>query len=494
MEEKEEHETTAPSSPSSDAPTPTLQRVRAPLPTGGFLFGLPSNKPEDVKPAWELYASSFRPDKDRELKGLPTGRDTQLRAAYEFMDAEVWPEMDMKKRLEKAVHVIENISADCAEAYQIRAELESTSIEEALLMYRAGMEAGERHLEKLEAKYLERNAHRGSLFERPEMQPFLRCKSHYAHCLRLLGRYEEAMMGYQEIIRLCNPLDNLGTKTCLLLTLLLMKKYDEGVQFVTFLYSQNSGGVVPSYLFWADTILTFHVRSSDTDPSSDTDASSVEKSMEKLRVDPEVDSVARLSVMQAVQMAPLVFPYLLGEKKLPSFVSPYIITGTELEATACARDFLPVVKSMPGMLEYLQTCRLQGAGTDPAFGKSLEDAKRAKDTGNEFFRKGGMQNWQIAIQQYTTALKFLPVEEKREQAILLSNQAACLFNMNMFDRCAVVADHAIHMDNTYPKSYLRLAQAFIQLKKFSDAKEVLKELLRVDPGNTVGEKMLADLP
>jgi hypothetical protein len=73
----------------------------------------------------------------------------------------------------------------------------------------------------------------------------------------------------------------------------------------------NPGGVVPAYLFWADCFLTFV-------------QSTLGRASDKLK---------KMSVSQALTMCPFVFPYFIGDKRVPTIILPFITTGTEGEVS-----------------------------------------------------------------------------------------------------------------------------------------------------------------
>lgn len=449
---------------------PTLRRISANLPTGGCYFGFPSLDPSDLESSWNSYSEGFEPQVDRLLQGIPCGKNEKLKEAYVMMDKEVWTEKNRTRRLAKAKEALK-ISSDCAEALYVIAELEAPSIESAAEMFKEATAAAERHLNQLEENYIERNRSAGKLFERPEMQPYMRCRIQWAHALRIQGKYEEAKSHYRDLAMLNQPMDHLGLKTCYLLCLLLAENFKEAIQLVAMLYLHNPGGIVPSYLFWADTFLTFV-------------QSTLGRASEKLK---------KMSVSQAVTMCPLTFAYFVGEKTVPTIVHPFVTTGTEGEAMACARDYLPIFTSFPGVIDFLKLCKAQGVLTDPNFAKDRESSMEAKELGNKLFRAGGEHNLHIAMQHYATALKFIPVEENREKAILISNQSACLFELGVLEQSLSVAEFAMRVDPTYTKARVRKAQTLIRLGRKDEAATELRAILESDPSNEAARSLSRDL-
>ncbi len=134
-----------------------------------------------------------------------------------------------RRRVQLARQALE-ISPDCTDAYVILAEYAAT-LESRLDYYAQGMTAGKRALGK--ETFEERV---GRFWGATETRPYMRARFGVAGTLEKLGRAEEALGHYQELLRL-NPNDNQGVRYLLMPRLLqlgrdaeaarLLKAYDE---------------------------------------------------------------------------------------------------------------------------------------------------------------------------------------------------------------------------------------------------------------------------
>jgi tetratricopeptide (TPR) repeat protein len=120
-----------------------------------------------------------------------------------------------RRRLQLARKALE-LSADCADAYVVLAE-ESFAPETACNFYEQGVQAGERAL-GLDVF----TRHAGRFWDIIGTRPYLRARYGLAQSLEDLGRIDEAIQHFRELIRL-NASDNQGVRYSLLSVLL-----DEG--------------------------------------------------------------------------------------------------------------------------------------------------------------------------------------------------------------------------------------------------------------------------
>ena len=111
---------------------------------------------------------------------------------------------DGQQRYKLAEEAI-TLNPNCSDAYVILAE-KTKSLEEAILLYEKGIQAGERELGK--AFFKENKGHFWGLIE---TRPFMRAKLHYAEALSLFGKINEAILQYEELLEL-NPMDNQGVR------------------------------------------------------------------------------------------------------------------------------------------------------------------------------------------------------------------------------------------------------------------------------------------
>ena len=147
------------------------------------------------------------------MADLPSAATTPLEKAQDLM----YRAFDARgrRRLQLARKALE-LSADCADAYVVLAE-ESFAPEIAHTFYEQGVQAGER---ALGPDVFTRHA--GRFWDILGTRPYLRARLGLAQSLADLGRIEEAIQHYRELLRL-NASDNQGVRYSLLSVLL-----DEG--------------------------------------------------------------------------------------------------------------------------------------------------------------------------------------------------------------------------------------------------------------------------
>lgn len=134
-----------------------------------------------------------------------------------------------RRRVQLARRALE-IDPDCADAHVILAE-QAASIEDELDHFRLGMEAAER---VLGPEFFAENV--GHFWGISETRPYMRARLGVADGLNAIGRIEEGIEHYRDLLRL-NPNDNQGVRYMLLPALLaagrdveaarLLKEYDE---------------------------------------------------------------------------------------------------------------------------------------------------------------------------------------------------------------------------------------------------------------------------
>lgn len=235
----------------------------------------------------ENYLNSIMGDKINKFK---TKYDPKYEAQDLVYDAYELPDSKGKKLIEKAL----KIDPNNADAYVYLAEREKDN-HKALELYEKGVKAGEKSLgEKI---FKEDAGHFWSIFE---TRPYMRARAGYAEVLYLIGKYNEAISHYMDMLRL-NPNDNQGIRYHLSTWLIdrnrkkdyleLYKKYeDDG--FAHWLYNH--------VLFLFKTI------------------GKVKKTNDEMR--------------KAIDQNPFVIPYLIGEKDPPENFPEYIGFGDESEA------------------------------------------------------------------------------------------------------------------------------------------------------------------
>lgn len=228
---------------------------------------------------------------------------------------DAWDTPDPRERVRLAKAALE-ISRDCADAYVLLAEETAHADNEALFLYRQGVEAGERAL----GKEIFENCV-GHFWGILETRPYMRARQGLAECLWHGGQREEAVAHWLDMLRL-NPNDNQGVRYTLVPKLLelghdeaaaaLLTKYEESF-FATWAYSAA--------------ILAYR-RQGDS-------------------------AEARALLARAFKSNPHVPLFLLGKKKIPRELPEYMSFGDENEAIEYAVKSRNVWKMTPGALDWL---------------------------------------------------------------------------------------------------------------------------------------------
>lgn len=102
--------------------------------------------------------------------------------------------------------------------------------------------------------------------------------------------------------------------------------------------------------------------------------------------------------------------------------------------------------------------------------KCVKKASALKQQGNEQFKA---QNYSGAIDCYTEAIEYCPIEEAFDgaRAVYFCNRAACHLSLEDYDLTIKDCTEAIGCDSRYVKAYKRRAQAY-------EAKEDLEKALK----------------
>jgi len=209
-----------------------------------------------------------------------------------------------------------DISADCADAYNVLAEETAKSLEEAVDLYRKGVEAGERALGK---KAFKEDV--GYFWGILETRPYMRARAGLAQSLWETGRREEAVEHYRELLWL-NPNDNQGIRD-LLMSCFIELGRDEDAESLYKQYEDDGMAV------WVHSRALLDFRKHG---DSETACRSLEAAIKKNKHVPS---------------------YLLGRKKIPRTLPGYYGFGDDNEAVIYARGNRAAWKVTPGALEWL---------------------------------------------------------------------------------------------------------------------------------------------
>ncbi|HKV06950.1 MAG TPA: tetratricopeptide repeat protein [Thermoanaerobaculia bacterium] len=206
---------------------------------------------------------------------------------------------------------------DCAEAWRFLAG-ETLDDAEALDLFRRGVEAGER---ALGPEAFEKEA--GRFGEIPAARSYLQVRAGLADALASLGRREEAVSHFEEILRL-DPGDPLGAQRLLIDVLLELGRDEAAAAWLD--RSLEDGFPHEPY---TRALLAFRR---------------------------EGDSLeARQCLRKALQVNRFVPGLLLGRRELPPPPSvPWLRPGSEDEAAAYALSSEDVWQQTPGALEWLE--------------------------------------------------------------------------------------------------------------------------------------------
>jgi len=240
---------------------------------------------------------------------------TPLEEAQELM-YEAFEASSGKQRIKLAKKAL-TISEDCADAYVLLAEESAGSLEEARDLYTAGVEAGKRALGK--GMFAEAEGHFWGVVE---TRPYMRARAGLANCLWQLGQHQVAIEHYEEMLRL-NPGDNQGIRY-LLLTAYLAEAMDTKAERLLGEYEDEASA---TWLFNRALLLYRQ-----------------EKSGKK----------ARAQLQEALQYNPHVPAYLLGRKRLPKYLPPYVGFGDENEAVYYVAEAGHLWVEQEGALDWLQ--------------------------------------------------------------------------------------------------------------------------------------------
>jgi len=208
------------------------------------------------------------------------------------------------------------VSQDCADAYVLLAEKTAESVEEAIELYRKGVEAGERALGKRAFKKAV-----GHFWGLLETRPYMRARAGLAQCLWEAGRREEAVENYWDMLRL-NPNDNQGIRDLLMPRLIELGR-DEEAEKLFELYKEDAMAV------WKYSRALLDFRKSGDSPA------------------------ALKSLQAALNENKYVPSYLLNRKKMPRYLPDLYGFGDENEAVLYAYGNKAAWTSTPGALEWL---------------------------------------------------------------------------------------------------------------------------------------------
>jgi len=250
------------------------------------------------------------------LSALADGVDETPLERAQDLAWEAWDAPDRRKRVSLAKKALA-ISPLCADAYVLLALNEAGTTEDALALYRKGVEAGEKALGK--RAFREDVGHFWGI---PETRPYMRARHGLATALWELGAHDEAIAHYEALLAL-NPDDNQGIRYLLIDCLLILGRDVEAAKLL-----KRFGGEESTHWLWAGALARFR-------SAGDSDT-------------------ARRAVALAQRANPHVAAYLLGRKKLPRRPPSYVSWGGEDEAAGyVAHTGAAAWEATPGALAWL---------------------------------------------------------------------------------------------------------------------------------------------
>ena len=207
------------------------------------------------------------------------------------------------------------VCPDCADGYVLLAE-RAGDVDKAADLYTQGVAAGERALGQ---ERFEKDA--GHFWGLIGTRPYMRARLGLANCLEHLGRHEEAVDHYRELLRL-NTGDNQGVRYYYLPLLLKLGLDAEAARFM-----KNSQDEPNANWTYTRTLLAFRLGGNC--------------------------SAAQMELKKALKANPHVVRYLLADKDPDSLPESYSL-GSREEAMICAAELRSAFLATAGALRWLE--------------------------------------------------------------------------------------------------------------------------------------------
>ncbi|WP_342042384.1 SEC-C metal-binding domain-containing protein [Bacillus sp. OTU2372] len=221
---------------------------------------------------------------------------------------------DGKQRYKLAEKALK-LNPNCVDAYVILAE-KTKSLEEAILLYEKGIQAGERDLGK---NFFKEN--KGYFWGLLETRPFMRAKLHYAEALSVQGKVAQAARQYEELLEL-NPMDNQGVRFSLFVAYMDLGEF------------KKAHGILEEY--------------------EETTAQNLYNRLLLELCEHGFTAKAEMLLKGAKKENKFVIPYLTGKKRLPAYPPDFYGVGDENEAIVYADMHLHLWKKVDGLVEWLK--------------------------------------------------------------------------------------------------------------------------------------------
>jgi tetratricopeptide (TPR) repeat protein len=239
---------------------------------------------------------------------------TSIERAQDLMWT-AWDESAPHRRVAMARQALE-ISADCADAYVMLAIETARNNHQALELYEKGIAAGER---ALGAKRFEEDA--GHFWGILETRPYMRARKGLAECLYEIGRYDEAISHFKEMLRL-NPNDNQGNRDVLAACYLSASRNSDALE----LLNKHPEGITANWNY-THALVQFRLQG--------------------------ISKEANEALQVGVANNPHVPKYLRGLKRMPRDKPNHYGIGSIEEAIVYMELYSKCWKSTPGALDWL---------------------------------------------------------------------------------------------------------------------------------------------
>jgi tetratricopeptide (TPR) repeat protein len=203
----------------------------------------------------------------------------------------------------------------CVDAYVILAENADTD-EEAIMLSKKGMEAGERELGK--AFFKDNKGHFWGLLE---TRPYMRAKAAYADALHQLGNTMVAIREYEQLLEL-NPNDNQGIRYILFVAYLEEGKWEAAEHLLKQYEEPTANGLYNKVL------------------------------LELYKNGFSANAVKFLK--DAKKANPHVIPFLSGKKRIPMYLPEGYRLGDESEAIFYADEHFQLWEKIEGLQKWLK--------------------------------------------------------------------------------------------------------------------------------------------
>lgn len=249
------------------------------------------------------------------LGGSGSDASSPERQAQELM-YDAWETSDEARR-QALAHEALTLWPDCADAYVLLAG-EEVDLEAKRALYEKGVAAGER---ALGPDTFEEDA--GDFWSLLNTRPYMRARQGLAGCLWALGRREEAVGHYQELLRL-NPNDNQGVRFVLAGHLVELGQ-DEALARLLQAYEEDGT------TSWAYTRALLAFRQGGANPT------------------------AHELLTKARKQNPHVPGFLLRHKRMPRTLPEFFSFGDESEAITYVVEGRAAWESSAGALDWLAT-------------------------------------------------------------------------------------------------------------------------------------------